>query len=181
MAYPELEPAPRRRIPIRVVVLVVFIVAVGLFANATSIRDSWAHRLGDTTNASWPLDYVVGLLVALLPVFGILLGSIGQRGPRRLLRMATVGAVGFVATFLLAPSPLRYLVNETATRHAFSPAPGYLPGVFTGFVTWLAAAIAGYVLLRSRWRRFVARVTGSAPRRPPVPPGDEPPPRVIDI
>jgi hypothetical protein len=168
------------RVPLRVVVILGIVGVVILVSNASSIRAGWAHRLADLTGGSLPVDYLLGLVVALLPVAGVALGTLGRRGPRRLLRMALFGAAGFIATFLLAPSPLRYLTNTGTTRATFSDVPGYLPGVFSGVIVWVVTAVGGYLLLRTRWRRFVARVTGGDPRRGAVP-GPPDPPRVIDV
>lgn len=174
----------RRRLPLGPAFLAALVLFVVLVTNTGSIRTWWAHRVHDLTGGGSIADFVIGLAVALLPLAGVALGRLGTRGPRRVFRMVTYGALGFVVTFLLAPSPLRYLVDRSQTEATFHAVPGYLPGVLTGILVWVALGIGGYLLARSRWRRFVDRITGTGPMRPgPARFGDdgEPPPRVIDV
>jgi hypothetical protein len=167
---------PRRRVPNALaarIALIGALVLVILIATSTgSVRDWWAEHLGDVTNGSRAADFCIGLVVGLLPVLGVLLGTVRTRGPRRLFRMFLFGGTGFVLTYLLAPSPARYLSDHESTRIFEAEVPGYLPGVVTGIAVWLVAVVLAVLRARRWWRR----VTRQGAREP-----DGPPSRVIDI
>ena len=146
-----------RHIPTRVAMLAGLVLVLLVVTSTGSTRGWWAHRVHDVTGGARTADYLIGLAVGLLPILGVALGTVRTRGGRRLFRMLFFGAVGFIATYLLAPSPARYLTDH-ASRVVFDQqAPGYLAGVFTGAMIWIAAVVLAVVLVRSRWRRFVDR------------------------
>jgi Na+-driven multidrug efflux pump len=128
----------------------------------------------DVTGGARTADYFVGLGVGLLPFIGVALGAVRTRGPRRVFRMLVFGAVGFIVTYLLSPSPARYLTDHSSRRVFDEQAPGYLAGVFTGAMVWLAALVLAVVLARKWWRRLTSRY-----RHSDADPGS--PSRVIDI
>jgi membrane protease YdiL (CAAX protease family) len=185
-AYGEDQPPAdrrRRRIPLRFRLLAV-VVAVVLLATATSdTRSWWAHRVHDITGGSRTPDYLIGLVIGLLPLIGVGLGALGGkdrsgRRTRRLLRMVWFGAIGFVITDLLAPSLGRYATNRSTTRVFDHYAPGYLAGVLTGGAVWLVLFVVAILRARRWWRRVTNRQSG----RPGQGPDDTAPsPRVIDI
>jgi hypothetical protein len=146
-----------RRVPARVSMLVGLVLLIVLITSTGSARDWWAHRLHDLTGGNKTADYLVGLLVGLLPVIGVALGAIRTRGARRIYRMLLFGAVGFILTYLLAPSPARYLVDHSSGEVFTTLVPGYLAGVFTGAMVWLAALVVGVLLARRWWRRVTSR------------------------
>lgn len=165
-----------RLLPTRLVLLGGLILLILIATSSGSVRDWWADHLGDVTNGSRVADYVIGLVVGLLPLIGVALGAVRVRGPRRILRMFTYGGTGFVLTYLLAPSPGRYLADHESARVFEREVPGYLPGVLTGTAIWVIAVILGVFRARRWWRRVTARFTGGAGTE------DRPePPRVIDI
>ena len=146
-----------RRIPARVAMLAGLVLVLLVVTSTGSTRDWWAHRLHDLTGGARTADYLLGLAVGLLPVLGVALGAVRTRGGRRVFRMLFFGAVGFIVTYLLSPSPARYLTDHASRRVFDQQAPGYLAGVFTGAMIWIAAVVLAVVLVRSRWRRFVDR------------------------
>ncbi|HET7530889.1 MAG TPA: hypothetical protein VFJ98_08020 [Mycobacteriales bacterium] len=166
--------SPRRRrgpsaLPARLALIGALIVLVLIATSTGSVRDWWARHLGDVTSGSRAADFGIGLVVGLLPLIGVLLGTVRARGPRRLFRMFVFGGAGFVVTYLLAPSPARYLSDHESTRIFQHEVPGYLPGVVTGIAVWVVAVVVGVLRARRWWHRVT--------RRGP----DGPPPRVIDI
>src|SRR4051794_36693585 len=123
------EPRPRRRVPARFWLLGV-LVAVLLIVTATNgVRSWWAHRLHDMTGGNTTADYVIGLVVGLLPLIAVGLGALRSRRHgrfRRAWRMFLFGATGFLITYLLSPSLAR-LITSSSSRHVFQQqAPGYL-------------------------------------------------------
>ena len=158
-AGPPASGTGRRVLPARLVLLGALILVLLIVTGTGSVRTWWAHRLGDVTGGSRPADYVIGLVVGLLPVIGVMLGALGRRGARRLMRMFVLGATGFVLTYLLAPSPARYLSNHATARVFEHDAPGYLPGVVTGIGIWLLAVVVGVLRMRRWWRRNVRHAT----------------------
>jgi hypothetical protein len=164
-----------RRVPARVWLLVAVLVVIILLTGTSTLRNWWAHRIHDVTGGSQVGDYLLGLVVGLLPLLAVVVAAAvtRRRGPRRVFRMLWAGAIGFVAAYLLAPSPVRYL-TDAGSRHVFDQeAPRYLAGVATGVAVWLVAVVIALLRARRSWRRFVDRHTG--------PPPDEPSHRVIDI
>lgn len=165
-------PPPRRGIPVRVWLLAGFIAALVLITATGGIRGWWAHRLHDITGGSKGADFVIGLVVGLLPVIAVGLGALRSRGRGRLhraWRMFAYGAVGFVITYLLSPS-LSKVITDSSSRHVFEQqAPSYLPGVFTGTAIWLLLLVVA--VLRARSRRRTRR------SQPPANPSR----RVIDV
>jgi hypothetical protein len=149
------EPRGGLRVPLRVWVLGGLIGALVLITATGGIRNWWAHRLGDMTGGSKPADYIIGLVVGLLPIIAVGLGAFRSRGHgrfRRAWRMFYFGAVGFVVTYLLSPSLSRVL-TDSSSRHVFErEAPSYLPGVFTGTVLWLVTLAILVTRARARWR-----------------------------
>jgi hypothetical protein len=164
----------RRRVPARLVMLIGLVMLVVLITSTGSTRDWWAHRLDDLTDGSSTANYFIGLVVGLLPLIGVALGAIRTRGPKRVFRMLLFGAIGFIATYLLAPSPARYLTDDDSRKVFDDLAPGYLAGVFTGAMVWFAALVVAALTARRWWRRFTARLRESDP-------GADPTHRVIDI
>ncbi len=165
---------PRRRLPARVAVFGALLVVVLILTSSGSIRSWWAHRLHDVTGASRPADYVLGLVVGLLPVAGVVAGAIGRKkrnGIARVLRMIWFGSTGFVVTYLLSPSPAQFLSHHATVEVFDQQAPGYLAGVFTGVLLWLAALVVAAIRARTWWRRFTSP-------RPPQPPDGQ---RIIDV
>ena len=164
----------RRRLPVRVWLLVVALVVVILLTGTSTLRDWWAHRIHDITGGSHVGDYVLGLVVGLLPLIAVIVAALShrRRGASRVFRMFWAGATGFVIAYLLAPSPVRYL-TDAGSRHVFDQqAPRYLTGVATGVAVWLVLVVVALLRARRSWRRFVDRHV-AAP--------DEPPHRVIDV
>jgi hypothetical protein len=173
----------RRELPARLAVLGALIVVVLIVTGSSSIRSWWAHRLHDLTGGSWGGDYVIGLVIGLLPPLGVLLGAVAARRHRvprlaRLARMLLFGAVAFLVTFLLSPSPVHFLGQHPSTRIFDHAAPGYLAGVLTGEVLWLAALVVAALRVRAWWRRLKA-THGVVPPRPGARQQDGH--RVIDI
>lgn len=155
------RPGARRGLPVpgRAVLLGALIVVVLIVTSTGSTRNWWAHRLHDLTGGSRPADYVIGLVVGLLPVIGVALGAFRARGARRVFRMLLLGGCGFITTYLLSPSPARYL-SDRSTGAVFNHlAPDYLIGVFTGAMVWLALLVVAVVRARAAWRRFTRRGT----------------------
>lgn len=154
---PEGQPERRDglRLPLRFWVLGGLIAALVLITATGGIRSWWAHRLHDMTGGSKPADFVIGLVVGLLPLIAVALGALRGRGHgrfRRAWRMFYFGAAGFVITYLLSPS-LSSALTSSSARHVFShEAPSYLPGVLTGTLLWLAALAVLVARARSRWR-----------------------------
>jgi hypothetical protein len=154
---PEGQPERRAglRVPVRVWLLGGLIAALVLITATGGIRSWWAHRLHDMTGGSKPADYIIGLVVGLLPLIAVGLGAFRSRGHgrfRRAWRMFYFGAAGFIVTYLLSPSLSRVLTSSSS-RHVFErEAPSYLPGVFTGTVLWLVTLGVLVARARSRWR-----------------------------
>ncbi|HEU5034768.1 MAG TPA: hypothetical protein VFT62_08450 [Mycobacteriales bacterium] len=154
---------PRRReLPARLGLIGAVIVVLLIFTSSSSIRSWWAHRVHDVTGGSWGGDYAIGLVIGLLPPLGVLVGALVARrrkltGAVRLARMLLFGAVAFVVTYLLSPSPAHFLSQHPSTRVFDHTAPGYLAGVFTGAMCWLAALVVAALKVRSWWRRVRAR------------------------
>lgn len=119
-------------------------------------RSWWARRLGDVTRGSHIADFVIGLAVGLLPVLGVGLASLSRRR-RRGLRMFAAGAVGFIATDLLAPSIATAIRHNggAATRPFETHVPGYLPGVYTGIGLLVVVVIVAVIRVRRAWHRHV--------------------------
>ena len=165
---PRGEPEPRRdgglRVPLRVWVIGGLIGAIVLITATGGIRDWWAHRLHDMTGGTKTADYIIGLVVGLLPLLAVVLGALGGRSRgrfRRAWRMFCFGAVGFVITYLLSPS-LSRVITDSKSRHVFDDqAPSYLPGVFTG--TGLSLVLLVVMLLRARARRRARRARRDDP------------------
>jgi hypothetical protein len=178
--YDESGPAEpvrqRRGLPARFVFLGALVVIVLIFTSSSSVQSWWAHRLHDVTGGNRTADYFIGLAVALLPVLGVVAGAVRARGPRRLFRMFLFGALGFIVTYLLAPSPARYLAHHSSRVVFDQQAPGYLAGVLTGTIGWLVLLALAVLRARARWRRFKARHTAAG-----SPADRESAPRVIDI
>ena len=164
-----------RRIPTRVTMFAGLLLRVLVITSTGSTRDWWAHRVHDLTGGSRTPDYLIGLTVGLLPILGVALGTIRTRGPRRAFRMLFFGAVGFVVTYLLAPSPARYLTDHSSRQVFDQQAPGYLAGVFTGAMVWVGVFVLALLLARSWWRRLLDRHRLADPEAGPQRP------RVIDI
>ncbi|MDQ1697102.1 MAG: hypothetical protein QOJ03_2455 [Frankiaceae bacterium] len=181
--------APQRQrhgVPARFVILGALLVVVFIFTGSSSMRTHWAHWVHDVTGGNRTADYLIGLAVALLPVLGVLLGAFRTRGPRRVFRMFMLGALGFVLTYLLAPSPAGYLIHHSSTQVFDREVPGYLAGVFTAAMAWLAVLLVGVLRARARWRRFTQRhrVAQDLSLRDPSlrdPSDRDPPRRIVDI
>src|SRR5436305_3907424 len=122
----------QRRGPGRWVVGAVVVIALLLVAGNGG-RAWWARRLGDVTNGSRVADFMIGLAVGLLPAILVGIAGLSHRR-RRALRMFAAGAIGFIATDLLAPSIATAIRHNggAATRPFETHVPGYLPGVYTG-------------------------------------------------
>jgi hypothetical protein len=133
------------------VVLVVLLVLAG-----NGSRTWWARWLGDLTNGSRPVDFVVGLAVGLLPVIAVSLAGLSH-APRRVLRMFVAGAAGFVVTDLLAPSLATAIRHNggAATRPFETHVPGYLPGVYTGLALWIVLLVVAVVRARRAFHRHL--------------------------
>jgi len=151
------------RVPLRVWVLGGLIAALVLITATGGIRNWWAHRLHDMTGGSHVADYLIGLVVGLLPLIAVGLGAFRSRSAgrfRRAWRMFYFGAAGFIVTYLLSPS-LSRVITDSSSRHTFEhSAPKYLPGVFTGTIVWLVVLAVLIGRARSRWR---SRRTRPAP------------------
>ena len=149
--------APRRRrggwLLFGVVAVVVLLVVAG-----NGGRAWWARRLGDLTSGSHTVDFVIGLVVGLLPVIAVALASLGSHR-RRVLRMFVAGAAAFIVTDLLAPSLTTALVHTggAATRPFEQHVPGYLPGVYVGVAIWLVLLVVAFIRLRRAWRTHRSR------------------------
>lgn len=143
----------RRRVPARVWLLAGVGVVVLLVVAGNGGRAWWARRLGDLTNGNHAIDFVIGLIVGLLPLIAVGIASRSQR--RRLLRMFTFGAAGFVLADLLAPSVTTALRHSggAATRPFETHVPGYLPGFYTGVALEIALLVAAVVGVRRSIRR----------------------------
>jgi len=161
---PKPEARSGLRVPLRVWVIGGLVAAIVLITATGGIRDWWAHRLHDMTGASKLADYIIGLVVGLLPLLAVLLAAFlsrGQRGFRRVWRMFYFGAIGFIVTYLLSPS-LSRVITDSSSRHVFEhQAPSYLPGVFTGTVLWLLLLVV--LVARARSRRRARRAQPSDP------------------
>jgi hypothetical protein len=162
---PEGQPQRRDsglRVPARVWLFGGLIAALVLITATGGIRSWWAHRLHDMTGGSKPADYIIGLVVGLLPLIAVGLGALRSRGHgrfRRAWRMFYFGAAGFVITYLLSPSISRVLTSSSS-RHVFErEVPSYLPGVFTGTGLWLALLVVLVARARSRRRARRNRLT----------------------
>jgi hypothetical protein len=140
------------------------ILLVIVATSSGSVRDWWARHLGDITSGSRAADFVIGLVVGLLPLIGVVLGAVRTRGPRRIFRMFVYGGTGFVITYLIAPSPGRYLADHESTHIFDREVPDYLPGVFTGVCIWVVAIILGALRARRWWRGVKSRFGVGAPR-----------------
>ena len=165
--------SPGRRVPLRFWLLGFFVALLVLITATGGIRGWWAHRLHDITGGSTAADYVIGLVVGLLPVLAVLLGAVLSREHGRFMRawrMLMFGATGFVITYLLSPSLARLLTDSSARAVFDTHAPGYLAGVLTGTIVWILALVLAVLRLRARWRK--ARTYGA---------GREPPPTIIDV
>lgn len=154
---PPEKPEQQRglRVPLRVWVIGGLIAAIVLITATGGIRSWWAHRVHDMTGGSHVADYLIGLLVGLLPLIAVGVGAFRSRGAgrfRRAWRMFYFGAVGFIVTYLLSPS-LSRVITDSSSRHVFEhSAPSYLPGVFTGTIVWLLVLAFLILRARSRWR-----------------------------
>ena len=159
--------------PVRVWLLGGLIVLLVIITATGGIRDWWAHRLHDIASGNHTADYLIGLVVGLLPVIGVGIGFLTTRDRGRLhraWRMFLYGAAGFVVTYFLSPSLTR-VITDSSSRHVFEhQAPSYLPGVFTGTAVWLAGL--GVALFRRRSQRRSRRLQ---------PPGEGRSHRVIDV
>lgn len=139
--------------------LLALAVVVALLVIAANGGRGWvARRLGDLTNGSRPADFVIGLAVGLLPVIAVGLASLSH-ARRRTLRMFIAGAIGFVATDLLAPSVVTAIRHSggAATRPFERHVPGYLPGVYTGVGIWVVLLVVAVFRLRRAWHRHTGR------------------------
>jgi hypothetical protein len=158
---------------LRVWVIGGLIGAIVLITATGGIRDWWAHRVHDMTGGSHVADFLIGLVVGLLPLLAVGAGALRSRGQgrfRRAWRMFYFGAAGFVATYLLSPS-LSRILTSSSSRHVFEhAAPSYLPGVLTGTVAWLL--VLAILVARARSRRRARR------NRPTTDPTTH---RVIDV
>jgi hypothetical protein len=167
------EPQRRFRVPVRAWLLVGLIALLVIITATGGIRDWWAHRLHDFASGNTTADYLIGLVVGLLPVIGVGIGALVTRGRGRLhraWRTFLYGAVGFVVTYFLSPS-LSHVVTDSSSRHVFEhQAPSYLPGVFTGTAIWLVGLVVA--IFRVRARRRSRRLQ---------PPGDGRGHRVVDV
>jgi hypothetical protein len=155
---PEQQREAGLRVPLRVWVIGGLVGAIVLITATGGIRDWWAHRLHDMTGGSKTANFIIGLVVGLLPLIAVGLGALRSRGGgrfRRAWQMFYFGAIGFVITYLLSPS-LSRVITDSKSRHVFDDqAPSYLPGVFTGTGLWLVLMIV--LLLRARSRRRTRR------------------------
>jgi hypothetical protein len=171
----------RRGVPARVWLLAALLLLLLALTGSSPLRTWWAHRVRGLTGASWAGDYAVGVGVGLLPLVAVVAAALAARrgsGPRRLARMALAGALGFVLTYLLAPSPARALADH-GTSHAIERiAPGYLAGVGTGIGLWVLAAFVAVLRARRWWRRRTAVFRRPSTGRPEHPGPD---PKVIDV
>lgn len=133
------------------------VVVVLLLVAGNGGRAWWARNLGHVTHRSRFADFVVGLAVGLLPVIAVGIARLSAR-QRRPLRMFLAGALGFVATDLLAPSIATAIRHNggTATRPFESHVPGYLPGVYTGIGVLVLVVIVAIVRMRRRWHRHLS-------------------------
>jgi hypothetical protein len=145
-------PSRRRGVPLRFWFIGLIVAGALLVLGTTGIRGWWAHRLHAVTGGSKPADFVIGLVVGVLPLVGIGVGRLGTRGARRVMRMFIFGAAGFVATYLLSPSISRYASDSNAHRVFDQQAPGYLAGVLTAEALWLLVVVLAWWRFR-RWRR----------------------------
>jgi hypothetical protein len=147
---------PRRRPPVLIGVIVVIVL---LLIAANGGRAWWARRVGDLTNGSRLVDFLIGLVVGLLPVIAVAVAGL-SRSRRRVLRMFVAGAAAFVVTDLLAPSLWKAITNNSAATKPFEThAPGYLPGVYVGIGIWLALLVVAYIRVRRALRRHMSRYT----------------------
>ena len=144
----------RRRPPILLGVIVVIVL---LLIAGNGGRAWWARRVGDLTHGSHVADFLIGLVVGLLPVIAVFVASL-SRGKGRVWRMFLAGAIGFVITDLLAPSLWRAISNnQAATRPFETHAPWYLPGVYIGIGVWAVLLVVAYVRLRRAFKRRFSR------------------------
>lgn len=146
------------QVPLRVWVIGGLIAAIALITATGGIRNWWAHRVHDMTGGSHAADFLIGLVVGLLPIIAVGIGAFRSRGAgrfRRAWRMFYFGAVGFIVTYLLSPS-LSRVITSSSSRHVFEhEAPSYLPGVVTGTILWLLALAV--LVSRARSRRRARR------------------------
>ena len=146
----EARAGHRRRPPILLGIIVVVIL---LLVAGNGSRAWWARRVGDLTHGSRVADFLIGLVVGLLPVIAVFVASL-SRGRGRVVRMFIAGAVGFVITDLLAPSLWRAISNNHAATKPFEThAPSYLPGVYVGIGVWVVLLAIAYVRVRRAFRR----------------------------
>lgn len=178
---PELPGRRRVSVPFRVGAFVALFVVVLVVTSSGSVRSWWAHRLHDLTGGSWGGDYMIGVVIGLLPLIGVVVAALRRRHEARhrlarALRMLGYGAVGFVVTYLLSPSPAGMLSHDS-TKVFDHSAPGYLAGVFTGAVVWLAALVVAILRARSWWRRLTGQPPAARSRAGVTHDGH----RVIDV
>jgi len=140
-----------RRWLIAIGVALVLLVVAGLGG-----RNWWAEWLGGVTNGSHTANFLIGLLVGLLPLIGVAIGSLGHHR-RRVLRMFVLGAAGFIATDILAPSLTTAIRHHggTATKPFETHVPGYLTGVYTAVAISLVLLV--FVIVRMRRARRARR------------------------
>jgi len=121
-------------------------------------RSWWARRLGDITNGSHVVDFIIGLAIGLLPLIFVAIAGLSH-GRRRALRMFLAGAVGFVITDLLAPSLVTAIRHNggRATRPFETHVPGYLPGVYTGVGLMLVLLVVAIIRIRRAVHRHFDR------------------------
>ena len=144
--------------PLRVWVIGGVIAALVLITATGGIRNWWAHRVHDMTGGSHVADFLIGLVVGLLPLIAVGIGAFRSRGHgrfRRAWRMFYFGAVGFVVTYLLSPSLSRIITSSSSRRVFEHSAPSYLPGVLTGTLIWLL--LLALLVVRARSRRRARR------------------------
>lgn len=138
-----------------------FVLLVVLVVAGNGGRAWWARNLRHVTHGSRGADFVIGLAVGLLPALGVGIAGLSHRH-RRALRMFVGGAIGFIATDLLAPSVTTAIRNTggAATRPFETHVPGYLPGVYTGIGLLVALAIVAFLRIRRRWHQHLRGYTG---------------------
>ncbi|MDQ1699848.1 MAG: hypothetical protein QOG34_1711 [Frankiaceae bacterium] len=136
---------------------IIFVVGLLLVAGNGG-RSWWAQRVGDVTGHSRWADFLIGLVVGLLPVIAVAVAALSHHR-RRVLRMFVAGAIAFIVTDLLAPSLWKAITNDTAATKPFEThAPGYLPGVYVGIGIWFALLIVAFVRARRAFRARFAHL-----------------------
>jgi hypothetical protein len=141
------RPSPRRWL------LVALVAAALLVVAGNGGRSWWARWLGERTNGNHTADFLIGLLVGLLPLIAVGIAATSA-SRRRALRMFGAGAAGFVVTDLLAPSAATALRHgDAATRPFSAHVPGYLAGVYTGLAVELLLLALAIVGVRRAFRR----------------------------